>query len=197
MSEPTPPGGTEAAEAVAAAGAPTGVTLQALQLEHGDRFGRGLARVNSVLHVAAGLTMVALLGWTVTDIVGRAFFGRPLRGTVELTELAVVMLVYLGLARVESQDAHISVDLLYVRLGRRAQLALRVLAGVLSLLIVAAMTWRLYVYAGQLEAGGYTTGILRVPLYPVALLGVAGAAAFGLSILANLVLVVRALLRGR
>ncbi|WP_130650759.1 TRAP transporter small permease [Egicoccus halophilus] len=197
MPEPSPNGDADAADAAAAAGAPAGLTLQDLQRQHGDRFGQGLARVTMVLHVGAGVTLVALLAWTVTDIVGRSFFGNPLRGTVELTELAVVVLVYLGLARVESQDAHISVDLLYVRLGRRAQLGLRAFAGVVGFLVVAVMTWRLYVYAGQLDAGGYTTGIRRVPLYPVALLGVAGAAAFGLSILTNLVLVVRSLVRGR
>ncbi|MFA9430248.1 TRAP transporter small permease [Egicoccus sp. AB-alg2] len=196
MADNPDPGGDPAA-AAAAAGAPTGVTLQELRRQQGDRLGRGLARVNAVLHVAASATMLALLAWTVTDIIGRAFLNRPLRGTVELTELAVVVLVYLGLARVENQDAHISVDLFYVRFGRRGQLVLRTIAGAFSLAVVAVMTWRLYVYAGSLSAGGYTTGILRVPLFPVAMLGVAGAAMFGLAILTNLLVVVRALVRGR
>ncbi|HSK22964.1 MAG TPA: TRAP transporter small permease, partial [Egicoccus sp.] len=163
----------------------------------GDPIGRWISRLNEVLHVAAILTLLGLLAWTVADIVGRSFFDRPMRGTVELTELAVVVLVYLGLARVESQDAHISVDLLYVRFGRRMQLGLRALALTLGVIVVGTMTWRLFDYAGQLAAGGYTTGILRLPLRPVALLGVAGAAMFGVTMAANLLLVLRALARGR
>src|SRR5690606_4986095 len=120
------------------------------------------------LHIAAGVVMLALLAWTVADIVGRTFFNSPMRGTVELTELAVVVLVYLGLSYAESRDSHIAVDLLYLQLGVRGQLALRVFGGLVSLVVIALMTWRLSVFAGQLEAGSYTTGILRLPLYPVA-----------------------------
>lgn len=196
MPEVPEAGGGQTSAGPPAARRPPSVTLQELQRE-GDPVGRWIARANEVLHVAAIVTLLGLLAWTVTDIVGRSFFDQPMRGTVELTELAVVVLVYLGLARVESQDAHISVDLLYVRFGRRAQLLLRVLALTLGLLVVGTMTWRLYDYAGQLAAGGYTTGILRLPLRPVALLGVAGAAMFAVTMAANLFLVLRALLRRR
>jgi TRAP-type transport system small permease protein len=143
------------------------------------------------------VTLALLLAWTVTDIIGRSAFSRPMRGTVELTELAVVVLVYLGLAYTENEDSHITVDLLFVRLKERGQLILRAIAGCIGAVVIAAMTWRLYVFAGQLDAGNYTTGILRVRLYPVAMLGVVGATAFGLAVLANLAVVVRAILKSR
>ncbi len=171
--------------------------LAELQAEHGGRPLSWLRRINQVLHALAGVTLVALLTWTVADIVGRSFFSRPMRGTVELTELAVVVLVYLGLARTETDDAHITVDLLFVRMGLRGQLLLRAFGGLVGLLVIAAMTWRLFVFAGTLDAGGYTTGVLRIPLYPVAILGVIGAAAFGLAILANLAVVLRTLIKAR
>ncbi|QSB16615.1 TRAP transporter small permease [Natronosporangium hydrolyticum] len=142
------------------------------------------------------MTMLGLLGWTVVDIVGRTFFNAPMRGTVELTELAVVILVYLGLSYAESRDSHIAVDLLYQRLGVRGRLLLRVFAGAVSLLVISVLTWRLFVYAGQLDTGGYTTGILRLPLYPVALLAVLGAAAFWLAVFANTAVSLLALMRG-
>ncbi|WP_052668698.1 TRAP transporter small permease [Nitriliruptor alkaliphilus] len=178
-------------------GAAPGPTIDELQRAHGGPLTPWVRRITSVLHAAAGLTMLALLAWTVTDIIGRSFFSRPLRGTVELTELGVVILVYLGLARTESQDAHISVDLLYLRLGPRTKLALRVLAGAIGFVVISIMTWRLYLYAGQLDAGGYTTGILRLPLSPVAMLGVLGSGMFALVILFNLVVVLRALVTRR
>jgi TRAP-type transport system small permease protein len=165
--------------------------------EQSGRVVRWLQRANTVLATLAGLTMVALLGWTVVDILGRSMFSRPLRGTVELTELAVVVLVYLGLARTEDRDAHISADLLFVRLSPTGQLLSRIFAGVVASVVITAMTWRLYDYGNQLDAGGYTTGILRLPMYPVALLAVLGSAAFGLAVLVNLALSVRALVGRR
>jgi TRAP-type transport system small permease protein len=191
------PDAAASASASGEARAAAAPTVNELQQQYGGRFTRGLARVNAVLHVVAGATMVGLLFWTVGDIIGRAFFSRPFRGTVELTELAVVMLVYLGLARAENQDGHIAVDLLYVRLGPRTQLALRAFAGLVSFSIISVMTWRLYLFAGQLDVGNYTTGVLRLPLYPVAVLGVIGATAFALAVLANLYVALRALATGR
>jgi TRAP-type C4-dicarboxylate transport system permease small subunit len=158
---------------------------------------RALRRFNAVLHSAAGVTMVLLMLWTVADIAGRSLFSRPLPGTVELTELAVVVLVYLGLARAEDENAHISADLLYVRFGERAQQLVRVFAGIVSLGVVSILTWRLFVFAGQMDAGGYSTGVLRIPIYPVAMLGVLGSAAFTLAVLSNLVDSIQTAVRSR
>jgi TRAP-type C4-dicarboxylate transport system permease small subunit len=100
-------------------------------------------------------------------------------------------------ARAERDDAHITVDLLFVKLGYRAQLIMRVVAGLIGAGVVAVLTWRLYLFSGQLDSGGYTTGILRIPLGPVALVGVVGATVFGLAILSNVVVSIRALIRER
>lgn len=177
--------------------APAGPTIEELQQRYGGRAARWLRLVHTPLRIGAGAVMLGLLAWTAADIVARSLFDNPLRGTVELTELAMVPMVYLGLSYAESRDAHIAVDLLYVRLPVRARLALRVFAGLVGLSVIALMTWRLYVYAGQLDTGGYTTGILRIPLYPVALLAVLGAATFGLAVLLNTVVSLRALLGRR
>jgi TRAP-type transport system small permease protein len=170
-------------------------TVEELQERYGGPLVRWLGWVHTPLHVAAGVTMLALLAWTIADIVGRTFFTSPMRGTVELTELAVVVLVYLGLSYAESRDRHIAVDLLYVRLPVRARLAMRVFAGLFGVVVIAVMTWRLFLYAGQLDAGGYTTGILRIPLYPVALVAVLGAAVFLVAIIANTAVAFIALIR--
>lgn len=171
--------------------------VEQLHEQHGGRFTAALRRVSTAMHLFAGATLVILLLWTVGDIVGRSFFSSPFRGTVELTEIAVVVLVYLGLAYAEFKDSHITVDLLFVRLGPRSQLAVRTFAGFVTIAVIALLTWRLFLFAGQLERGGYTTGVLRVPLYPVAYLGVLGSIAFGLAVLSNLIIAIRALRRDR
>jgi TRAP-type C4-dicarboxylate transport system permease small subunit len=176
----------------------TGATdIRRLHDRYGGSLDRALGRANRVLEAAAGVTMVLLLFWTVGDIISRTFFSWPFSGTVELTELAVVVLVYLGLARAENQDAHISVDLIFVRVGETAQLAMRVFAGTVSFVVITALTWRLLVFSGELDAGGHTTGVLRIPLHPVAMAGVVGSVAFGLAALSNVLLSARALFRER
>jgi TRAP-type transport system small permease protein len=172
------------------------VAAQLRAEQYGGRLSRVQRRVNSALHLAGGLVMLALLLWTAGDIIGRSF-GNPFRGTVELTEIAVVMLVYLGLAHTEDADRHVTVDLLYIRMGRTGKLVLRMFGGVVALAVMGAMTWRLWVYAQSLDAGGYTTGILHVPLFPVAVVTVVGCAAFTLAILTKTVFAARALVGRR
>lgn len=186
----TEPSGTRTTASDAAA-------IEHLHERHGGRFVRAIRTAAGRLEALAAVTLVLLLAWTVGDILSRTLFGRPFPGTVELTELAVVVLVYLGLARAETQDAHISVDLLFVRLSQRGRLLLRAGAGAITFVTVALLVWRLWVFSGELATGGYTTGVLRVPLYPVGLIGVAGAAVFGLAALGNVLVSVRALVRSR
>ena len=171
--------------------------IRRLHDRYGGSLDRALRRANAVLEAVAGVTIVLLLFWTVGDIISRTFFSWPFSGTVELTELAVVVLVYLGLARAENEDAHISVDLVFVRLGPKAQLVMRIFAGAVSFVVITALTWRLLVFAGELDTGGQTTGVLRIPLYPVAMAGVVGSVAFGFAALGNVLLSARALIRER
>lgn len=177
--------------------APAGPTIEELQRRYGGRLARWLRLVHTPLRIAAGAVLLVLLAWTVVDIVARSVFNNPLTGTVELTKLAMVPMVYLGLSYVESRDGHIAVDLLYLRLPVRARLALRVFAGLVSLAVIAFMTWQLHAYAGTLEANHNNSGVLRIPLYPAALLATLGAAIFGLAVLLNTAVSIRALVSMR
>jgi TRAP-type C4-dicarboxylate transport system permease small subunit len=51
-------------------------------------------------------------------------------------------------------------------------------AALVSFATVAAMTWRLWAYAGQLAASGRTTSALRIPLSWVAWIAVVGSAVY-------------------
>ena len=115
---------------------------------------RAIRAVNKGLHYVAGALIAVLMLFTVYNILGRWLFGAPLRGTVELTQLVMIGVVYLGLAYAQHHDDHISVDLLYQRVGRRGRAVLDGLSAVLSIVILALIAWRLYQYGAVLEAGG-------------------------------------------
>lgn len=132
------------------------------------------AGLTKALHYVSGALLVGLMLMIVANIVGRWAFNRPVRGTVELTEIAMVGIVFLGFAYAQVREDHIKVDLVYDKLGRRGRMVLGVFAAIVSFATVAVMAWRLYDYVGVLEASGRTTSSLSLPLYWVAWLGVAG-----------------------
>lgn len=150
-------------------------------------------RINRWMHWIAAATVTGMMFLTIIDIVGRRFFGRPFQGTVELTQLAMVIIIYLGFAYAENNGDHVSVDIVYGRLRRGAQLALTVITSVFGLVVIGLLSYRLYEYSGVLEGGGYTTPTRGIPQSPFALIAMGGAVMFTLALLDSAVASLRRL----
>lgn len=148
----------------------------------GEAVTRAIRAVNTALHYVAGALIVGVMAITVYNVVGRWLFNAPLAGTVELTEVAMVGIVYLGLAHAQQRDSHITVDLLHQRLGRRWRAVLDAVAAAVGAVIVALIAWRLYAYAEVLQAGGRTTASRRIPLYLFAYVAIIGLVAYLLAL---------------
>ncbi len=144
-------------------------------------FGRTWQSLTAAAHWLSGVVVVMLLFWTVVDVVGRRFFSAPLRGTVELTEVAMIFIIFLGLAYAEENDDHVSVDLLYSRLLPKSKFKMLVLSSTISLSLVTLMTYQLYVYSQVLATAGQTTPRRGIPLWPIAAVAVIGSALFSLA----------------
>lgn len=152
-----------------------------------------IQRVNRWLHYVAGGLLIFLTLITVANIAGRAFFNTPLPGAVELTEMLMVLVVYLGFGYAEHQGDHISVDLLYERAGRIPRLVLTIANGLVGFFVMGLLAWQLYQYAGVLAQGGYESSILQVPLAPLAMIAVAATVLFVFAMLATAIVSFRAL----
>ena len=129
-----------------------------------------------MLHYVAGAALMAMLLITVVDILGRWLFNSPLSGTVETIPLLLVIVVYLGFAHAEHQGDHISVDLLYTHLPRRAQHLSSILSHVFSTIVLVLVTWQLWKYAGVQQRGGYSTAVIEWPIHWFVRIAAAGAA---------------------
>lgn len=140
------------------------------------------ATTTRALHYVSGALIVGLMLLTAANILSRWTMGNPIRGTIELTEIGMVAIVFLGFAYAQVREDHIRVDLLYDRLGSRGRTILGVFAAIISLVTVAVMAWRLHDYVGVLRASGRTTSSLSIPLYWVAWVGVAGLVIYAIGI---------------
>src|SRR3954449_10425846 len=111
----------------------------------------GLARVNGraslwLARIAAvALAVIAVV--TFGDVVGRYFFHAPFAFTVELTQMAMAVVVYFGVGLVTHEDAHISADFVTLRLEPRLRAMFALTMNLLALAFVAVMVWRLWVQA--------------------------------------------------
>lgn len=140
------------------------------------------------MHYAAGLTLLVVLGLTVADITLRTGFNDPISGTVEVTALLLLVLVFLGVAYSEDLGDHIAVDLVYERIGPRSKQILDVFAGLLSVFVMGLMAFQIYHFALRQRDAGAETPVLAWPLWPFALVAAFGSLLYALAIASKLIL---------
>src|SRR5947207_7730998 len=131
-----------------------------------------LARVNGraslwLARIAAvALAVIAVV--TFGDVIGRYFFHAPFAFTVELTQMAMAIVVYFGVGLVTHEDAHISADVVTLRLPPRGRALFALVMNLLVAAFLVLMVWRLWVQADFLHGKGDTTMVWTVPLWPFA-----------------------------
>ena len=140
------------------------------------------------MHWVAGAALLILLALTIADIAGRTLFNNPVPGTVEVTALILVVIVFLALAHSEDLGDHITIDLIYVRVGPRVQAAMDLFAQVLSLIVIGLMAFQIYHFALRQRDGGFESPVLEWPIWPFVLVAAFGAALYTVAIGNKLVL---------
>src|SRR5262249_21693704 len=143
-----------------------------------DSLPRLVGRLNELITswlariAAVALALIAVV--TFCDVIARKVFNSGFTFTVEMTEMLMAVIVFLGVGLVTHQHAHIVVDVLTLRLSERSRVWLGLVANVLSLGFVLLMVWRLWVQAAFISSKGDTTPIWNIPLWPIAYLISAG-----------------------
>lgn len=144
-----------------------------------DRLRRGYGAFLSLCGLIAGALTFAVMCLVVTNALMRYGLNAPVKGTLELTESALPLMIFLSLALTQFEGGHIKVVLLTQHLAPAGQRALKVLA---MLLGAGLFAWA--AYAGWLMAlkswkiGELERGSIRFPIWPVK-----GVVCFGLLLL--------------
>lgn len=129
---------------------------------------RANARVTLWLARVASVALMVIAAVTFIDVIGRYFFQASFPFTVELTQLAMAIVVYFGVGLVTHEDAHINADVVTLRLPPRGRALFSLITNLVALGFLAVMVWRLWVQADFLFAKGDTTMVWAVPLWPFA-----------------------------
>lgn len=148
---------------------------------------RVVQRVVKSVNLITVVILCALALLTTADVVGRYVFNKPIRGTYELSELALVVMAFMGMSYTAIQKAHISISMFTNKLSAKSQAILDAINNSVGLVLFALIAWQ--GWGGAIEAITHhvTTDALKVPVYPVKMFVVLG------SILFCLVLVMQVL----
>lgn len=140
-------------------------------------------------YLATGILGLLML-LVVADVIGYQF-GAPIKGTPEISEFMIVIVVFLSLAWCAVTRKHVKVDLIVSRFPSRVQAILDSITLLAALVIFGIMTWRSFLESTEVYD---ITSILRVPHTPFYWIMTFGLALFCLSIV---VLVIENIIEAR
>ncbi|MBX9773865.1 MAG: TRAP transporter small permease [Xanthobacteraceae bacterium] len=117
-----------------------------------------------LLALIGGWVIVALMIYTVADVILRYIFNRPFSGSIEVTEFAMAVIVFLGIAWCGWLGGHVAVDILERPLEdprlRFVPVILTFIGGVLFL----AIAW--LTIGEALSTVSRVSNMMRWPHYP-------------------------------
>jgi TRAP-type C4-dicarboxylate transport system permease small subunit len=136
----------------------------------------------------AALALFAIMALTLVDVGGRKLLSASVPGSLEVTELLMVVVIFAGMPLVALAGEHVVFDSLDAFIPAPVQ---RVQQAVVELLCAAALgglAWLMWTKAGNMAEYGDVTAQLRMPLGPfVYLMSVL----IGVTALAHLLLMLR------
>jgi TRAP-type C4-dicarboxylate transport system permease small subunit len=142
------------------------------------RIGQLNGRVTMWLARIAAAVLALLAAMTFCDVIARYFFNSPFSFTVEITEIAMGVIVYFGVGLITQSNDHISVDIVTLRLSNWWRAFVALAMNVLALGFLVLMVWRLWLRMAVLLDKGDVSPIMLIPRWPTALLMAVGAIFF-------------------
>lgn len=130
-----------------------------------------VSRISSNIGMAFTILLVIVV---VVSVFSRRFFDMPLKGVRDISVISFSIMVFLPMAWCAIKDGHISMDILTTRFPRLLQSIIGTITLALSTVIMAVLTWQLYVYGVSAQDQGQATVLLSIPYFPFMYLGALG-----------------------
>jgi len=118
------------------------------------RLNRGLMPVEDIANLLAAAAIMALMVLGVLQIVMRTVFNNPIDGYIDLVELSMASMAFLGAAYTQRMGSHIRMELLMGRLSGRMLWLVEAVGAALAMFIIGVLIY--YSYGHFLRA--YTLG---------------------------------------
>jgi TRAP-type C4-dicarboxylate transport system permease small subunit len=123
-------------------------------------------RLSKGAQTIAGVTLIGMMGITVTDVILRSW-GRPLLGTFELVALMGAIVVGFSVPFTSWVRGHIYVDFFLSRLPGQGRKGVQIFTRLLSLGLFAMIAWNLIKMGTDLQRSGEVSLTLQMPFFPI------------------------------
>jgi TRAP-type C4-dicarboxylate transport system permease small subunit len=129
-------------------------------------FDRWFGQALRVLCLIGGLAILFMMLVTVADVAMRYLFNSPIKGTLDLTQMAMSIAVFLALAYCGWTGGHIFVDVLAALFPRWLARSLAVFVNTVGGAFMLGVAWQSALAVADYATTGEVSFTLHVPLYP-------------------------------
>ncbi len=152
-----------------------------------EKIKKVLSGVNWVFMCVCGLSIAVMVTYGFIDVCARFLFNHPLYGTYELSEILMVVVVFLSISGCEAEGRHMRVDLVFSYISQTLQGVIDSIAYVCGIVVCGLLT--LYSIAPALNSwriDEHSEGIIPFPIYPSRIVIVVGLALLVIQLLVRL-----------
>jgi TRAP-type transport system small permease protein len=118
------------------------------------------------LGLAAAASLFSMMALTFVDVFSRKFLGFSIRGSLELTELLMLAVIFMGLPLASLKGEHVFFDLLDHLLPERLRRLQAAIANTICVVILSGAAWLVWQRAGRTVLMGDTTAQLQIGIGP-------------------------------
>lgn len=114
----------------------------------------------------AGLSLFAIMALTFFDVIGRKFIDASIPGSLELTELLMVAVIFGALPAVSRRSEHVQFDSLDSVIPPRVRKVQHVLVALVACALLVAVACIMWTTAQDFASSGETTAKLHIAKAP-------------------------------
>jgi len=122
--------------------------------------------ISITLDKIAGAFIFLVMLLVVSNVLLRAIFGNPIKGTYEVVGLLTAVAVGLGLSYCAYQNGHIAVSFIMDRLPKKVQGTIDCVTDFIAFGFWGVAVWYLIKYADTMRHNGLVTATSEIPIYP-------------------------------
>lgn len=127
-----------------------------------EKIERLLDGIIKLFGIIAGILFMAMALIVTYNVIMRYFVGRPPVWAIESTEYIMVFATFLAAAWVLKQEGHVRIDILVVRLPRKGQYILSLVASFLGVVACGLLAW----YGTEATYSLFSRGVIMMKMMP-------------------------------
>jgi TRAP-type C4-dicarboxylate transport system permease small subunit len=139
------------------------------------------------LNWMAAATLIIVMVIVCANVMGRSFWGTPVKGTVDIVSLLGAIIIGWAIAYTQVLKGHIRIDLLVQRLPPRIQYIVDSVIDLIGLALFALISWQTVIFTKANFEVGELSEVLKLPITPFASVVAVGCIALTLALFIDLI----------